>query len=200
MTPVRRRIEIDCQEVFTGPSSPDRKASVFFASPTARPEKRHGALYPTRRLWGLRGKLEQRRRERCPGAVAGDGAPRRVTRAAAKGDEREGEWEGTSASAAKKSRKLDIEKEDALLHMLGEVNKSLQASLKSGEPVQVPEGTSPEEIFEALRGYPDWPVPTCCEPIVCLSGMIAGSDLLWHSPKTCGRNGCLWKLEAHEAY
>ena len=38
--------------------------------------------------------------------------------------------------------------------MLGEVNKSLQASLKSGEPVQVPEGTSPEEIFEALRGIP----------------------------------------------
>ena len=91
---------------------------------------------------------------------------------------------------------VDIEKEDALLHMLGEVNKSLQASLKSGEPVQVPEGTSPEEIFffliltlkKSLRrseGYPDWPVPTCCEPIVCLSGMIVGSDLLWHSPKTC---------------
>ncbi|KAG2630630.1 hypothetical protein PVAP13_3KG538520 [Panicum virgatum] len=38
--------------------------------------------------------------------------------------------------------------------MLGEVNKSLQASLKSGEPVQVPESTSPEEIFEALRGIP----------------------------------------------
>ena len=49
---------------------------------------------------------------------------------------------------------VDIEKEDALLHMLGEFNKSLQASLKSGEPVQVPEGTSPEEIFEALRGIP----------------------------------------------
>jgi len=82
MTPVRRRIEIDCQEVFTGPSYPDREASVFFASPTARPEKRHGALYPTRRLGGLRGGLEQRR---GPGAVADDGAaPRRVTRAAAK--------------------------------------------------------------------------------------------------------------------
>ncbi|KAG2630634.1 hypothetical protein PVAP13_3KG538801 [Panicum virgatum] len=47
-----------------------------------------------------------------------------------------------------------MEKEDALLHMLGEINKSLQASLKSGEPLQVPEGTSPEEIFEALRGIP----------------------------------------------
>ena len=46
---------------------------------------------------------------------------------------------------------VDIEKEDALLHKLGEVNKSLQASLKSGEPVQVPEGTSPEEV---LRGIP----------------------------------------------
>ena len=49
---------------------------------------------------------------------------------------------------------VDMEKEDALLHMLGEINKSLQASLKSGEPLQVPEGTSPEEIFEALRGIP----------------------------------------------
>ena len=83
MTPVRRRIEIDCQEVFTGPSYPDREASVFFASSTAR-QRGRGPPYPTRRLWGLRGKLEQRRRERCPGAVAGDGAPRRVTRAAAK--------------------------------------------------------------------------------------------------------------------
>ena len=85
MAPVRRRIEIDWQEVFTSARfSPDREASVFFAPPTARPEKRRGPPYPTRRLWGLRGKLEQRRRERCPGAVAGDGAPRRVTRAAAK--------------------------------------------------------------------------------------------------------------------
>jgi len=85
MAPVRKRIEIDWQEVFTSARfSPDREASVFFAPPTARPEKRRGPPYPTRRLWGLRGKLEQRRRERCPGAVAGDGAPRRVTRAAAK--------------------------------------------------------------------------------------------------------------------
>jgi hypothetical protein len=38
--------------------------------------------------------------------------------------------------------------------MLCENNKSLQASLKSAEPLQGPQGTSPGEIFEALRGIP----------------------------------------------
>jgi hypothetical protein len=50
---------------------------------------------------------------------------------------------------------VDAEKEDALLHMLGEINKSLQASLKSAaEPPQAPKDTSPEEIFEALIDIP----------------------------------------------
>jgi hypothetical protein len=41
--------------------------------------------------------------------------------------------------------------------MLGEINKSLlslQASLKPAEPLQVPKETSPEDIFEALKGIP----------------------------------------------
>ena len=105
MAPVRKRIEIDWQEVFT---SPDRDASVCFESPSSAPqnsraaaaargpraggaarassddEKRRGTPYPTRRFGGLRGELDQRRGERGPGAVADDGVPRRVTRAAAK--------------------------------------------------------------------------------------------------------------------
>ncbi|RLN29654.1 putative ubiquitin-like-specific protease 2B [Panicum miliaceum] len=104
MAPVRR-IEINWQEVFTSPSSPDREDSVCFASPSSAPqnsraaaaakgpraggaarassddEKQRETPYPTRRFGGLRGELEQRR---GPGAVADDGAPRRVTRAAAK--------------------------------------------------------------------------------------------------------------------
>ncbi|TKW29498.1 hypothetical protein SEVIR_3G399001v4 [Setaria viridis] len=38
--------------------------------------------------------------------------------------------------------------------MLGEINKSLQASLKAAEPPQAPKDTSPEEIFEVLREIP----------------------------------------------
>ncbi|XP_039802798.1 uncharacterized protein LOC120666877 isoform X2 [Panicum virgatum] len=66
-------------------------------------------------------------------------ARRPSTDAAAKGDEREGE--GSTASTAKKSRKLDIEK----VHVLGEINKSLQASLKSAEPLHVPKELGAEE-------------------------------------------------------
>ncbi|PAN21657.1 hypothetical protein PAHAL_3G491300 [Panicum hallii] len=101
MAPVRPRIDIDWEEVFSRDSSHDREDSVCFASPSSAPqnsraaaakaprassddEKRRGTSYPTRRFGGLRGELEQRRGERGPAAVADDGASRRVTRAAAK--------------------------------------------------------------------------------------------------------------------
>ena len=105
MAPGRTRIEINWREVFSS-TSPDRDASFFcVASPSSAPqnslaaaargprgaarassddEKRRGTPYPTRRFGGLRGELDQRRGERGPGAVADDGVPRRVTRAAAK--------------------------------------------------------------------------------------------------------------------
>lgn len=78
---------------------------------------------------------------------------------------------------------VDTEKEDAILHMLGEINRSLQASSKSVEPLQVPQGTSLEKIFEALRGIPRLTLANLLRAYSVLIWMIAGSDLLWHSPK-----------------
>ncbi|CAL5092495.1 unnamed protein product [Urochloa decumbens] len=102
-------IQIDWMEVFGSTSSPDRGEDVRFESPSSAPQVRARAAAalkgprtrgvarassdedkrcstPGRRLEGLRGGAGQRRggERRCPGAGAGDGAPRRVTRAAAK--------------------------------------------------------------------------------------------------------------------
>ncbi|CAL5092502.1 unnamed protein product [Urochloa decumbens] len=131
MTP----IQVDWLEVFGGcSSSPDRADAPC---PPSAPARRRAAAAGGRR-----------RLRAAPEATA----RRPSVDAPAKENERDGE--GSSAPAAKKSRNLDVEKEDALLHMLGEINKSLQASLKSPEPLQVPKDASPEEIFEALKGIP----------------------------------------------
>ncbi|XBH54208.1 hypothetical protein VPH35_076558 [Triticum aestivum] len=45
--------------------------------------------------------------------------------------------------------------DDALLSLLGEINSTVQASLRPAEPVQVPKAPSPAEIVEALREIPD---------------------------------------------
>lgn len=39
--------------------------------------------------------------------------------------------------------------------MLGEINTSFQASMKSIEPLEVPKLASPEEILESLKEIPD---------------------------------------------
>ncbi|CAN6329791.1 unnamed protein product [Urochloa humidicola] len=125
----RTPIQIDWQELFGGcSSSPDRADA---SCPTSAPARRRSVAA-------------------APKAKAA--ARRPSVDAPAKEVGREGE--GSTASAAKKSRMLDVEKEDALLHMLGEINKSLQASFKPAEPLQIPKDASPEEIFEVLRGIP----------------------------------------------
>ncbi|CAN6343727.1 unnamed protein product [Urochloa humidicola] len=129
-------IRIDWQELLSGCSSPDRSDA---SCPTLVPARRRAVAAGGRR-----------RPRAAPKAKAA--ARRPSVDAPAKEVGREGE--GSTASAAKKSRVLDVEKEDALLHMLGEINKSLQSSLKPAEPLQVPKDASPEEIFEALRGIP----------------------------------------------
>ncbi|KAM3310845.1 hypothetical protein ACQJBY_031494 [Aegilops geniculata] len=45
--------------------------------------------------------------------------------------------------------------DDALLSLLGEINSTVQASLRPAEPVQMPKATSPAEILEALRDIPN---------------------------------------------
>ncbi|XP_037427707.1 ATP-dependent DNA helicase DDM1-like [Triticum dicoccoides] len=45
--------------------------------------------------------------------------------------------------------------DDAVLSLLGEINGTVQASLRPAEHVQVPKAPSPAEILEALREIPD---------------------------------------------
>ncbi|CAN6352304.1 unnamed protein product [Urochloa humidicola] len=107
----RAPIQINWNEVLCGPSSHDPEADVCFESPSSAPQAGPRAAAaaplkgprvrgvarasldddkrcstPARRLERMRGEADQRRGgdRRCPGAGAGDGAPRRVTRAAAK--------------------------------------------------------------------------------------------------------------------
>ncbi|CAN6352302.1 unnamed protein product [Urochloa humidicola] len=142
-------IQIDWLEVLGGYSSSPDCADTFCPASAPAPRRaaatggrRRPRVAPAPRAGG------RRRVREAPEATA----RRPSVDAPAKEDGREGE--SSTASAAKKSRRLDVEKEDSLLHMLGEINKSLQASLKSPEPLQVPKDASPEEIFEALRGIP----------------------------------------------
>jgi hypothetical protein len=49
---------------------------------------------------------------------------------------------------------VGTDKEDAILHILEEMNKSLQAYLNPADLQQVPKEAAPEEIFTALKAIP----------------------------------------------
>ncbi|CAN6361762.1 unnamed protein product [Urochloa humidicola] len=105
----RAPIQINWKEMLCGPSSHDPEVDVCFASPSSAPQAGARAAValkgaracgvsrgssdedkrcstPTRRLAGLKRGADQQLggERRCHGAGAGDGTPRRVTRAAAK--------------------------------------------------------------------------------------------------------------------